>query len=164
MQSVQPFSRSGNDPCTCARAVPRQLWHTEIHSQVNAFMHAKFQRHRPSIYRVIVIVRKPMPFHFCTWLLHMTRALGVTHIYRNGPILGRGDEASLWKWPQANRSSGCEESSKYNSARISFSLLAARVGLKQGWQIVGINLVYASQWQKLVYVSLCRQKLTKTLM
>ena len=26
----------------------------------------------------------------------------------------------------------------------------------QGWENAGINLVFASQWQKLVYVSLCR--------
>ena len=30
---------------------------------------------------------------------------------------------------------------------------------QQGWQNAGINLVFASQWQKLVYASLCRHKL-----
>ena len=69
-QSVQPFSRSGNDPCTCARALAPQLWHMELHCQVNAFMHAKFQRDRASNYGVTVIVRKLSPLHFCTWHVH----------------------------------------------------------------------------------------------
>ena len=36
--------RSGNDPCTCARAVASKLWHLGIYCQVAAYMYAKFQR------------------------------------------------------------------------------------------------------------------------
>ena len=43
----------------------------EIHCQVNAFMHAKFQCNLPSNYGVIVIVRKLTPLHFCTWYVHI---------------------------------------------------------------------------------------------
>ena len=52
----------------------------EIHCQVKAFMHTKFQPNRPSNYGVIVIVRKLTPLHLN---LHVARALGVIHIYRS---------------------------------------------------------------------------------
>ena len=62
---------TGNDPCMCAHALaPQQLWHMEIHRQVGAYMHEKFQRNRPSNYRVIVVITKTDTPSFCTWQVH----------------------------------------------------------------------------------------------
>ena len=49
----------------------------------------------------------PPPFQDPGYATDFARALGMTHMLREYPILGRRDAATLQKLPQVNRPSGC---------------------------------------------------------
>ena len=69
-------------------------------------MHPKFQRNRPSNYRVILIVTKLTPLRFARdTYVHYGSPTSTIDQY----VLGRRDEATLLKRPPVNRSSGCED-------------------------------------------------------
>ena len=89
VQTVQAFSTSGSDPCSCARAVAPQPWHMTPHFPVGAYPHAKFQHNRAGNCRVIVIRTNVTPV--CT--LHVQRV--VTHMNQKYPMFSRRATATL---------------------------------------------------------------------
>ena len=87
-QSVQPFSRCGIEPWTCARAAAPQLWHMDSigYTHVSAYLHPKFQRNRPTTYQDIAIVTKLTPLRFARG----TCTRGHPHASRKVQYLGEG--------------------------------------------------------------------------
>ena len=102
-QSVNPFSRSGCNPCTCARAAAPQTWHMEMHCLVDAFPHTKFHRNRPELLPRYCNCCKTDTPRFARG----TCSRGYPHASGIVPIVGRRDEAILQKTPRVNRSNGC---------------------------------------------------------
>ena len=64
-------------PCTCARAAALQLWHMDMHCLVGSYLHAKFQRNRPSSYQDLAIGTKLTPLRFARG----TCIRGYGHLY-----------------------------------------------------------------------------------
>ena len=62
-----------------------------MHCLVGAYLYAKFQRNRPSNYRVTEMGTNLAGL----LLLYFARAVGVTHIDEEYPTFGRRDAATL---------------------------------------------------------------------